>query len=373
MAARIVVLGATGYTGRLVARSLVDRGARPVLAGRNPDRLEALAVELGGLPTALADVERPETLRGLLHEGDVLVTTVGPFMTRGDPALRIAIDARATYLDSTAEPPFVRRVFREEAPRAEDRCALLTAFGYDYVPGNLAGALALQDAGPAATRVDVGYFLTGRPGRDALSTGTLASGTSVLLEASHAWRSGRIVNERGARRIVGFRDRGHRREGVSIGGTEHFTLPRFAPQLQEVNVALGWFGPLSRALRAGTAANAMLTGVPGMRGLSRRVTAPLAERTGGGPDEQARKRLGSQILAIARDTWERELATVRLEGPNPYTFTGDILAWGAWQAATHGVKSTGALGPIDAFGLDALRAACTEIGFVRADDGSWRP
>jgi hypothetical protein len=53
-------------------------------------------------------------------------------------------------------------VFEEFGPRAERTGAvLLTAFGYDYVPGNLAGALALQEAGSAAARVRVGYFVRG--------------------------------------------------------------------------------------------------------------------------------------------------------------------------------------------------------------------
>ena len=49
MSGRIVLFGATGYTGDLTARALVDRGVRPVLAARNRERLDALAAELGGL------------------------------------------------------------------------------------------------------------------------------------------------------------------------------------------------------------------------------------------------------------------------------------------------------------------------------------
>jgi hypothetical protein len=66
-------------------------------------------------------------------------------------------------------------VFEELGPHAERTGAvLLTAFGYDYVPGNLAGALALEAAGPAATQVRVGYFVSGNI-RRAASAGTRAS------------------------------------------------------------------------------------------------------------------------------------------------------------------------------------------------------
>jgi len=72
-------------------------------------------------------------------------------MKVGRPAVAAAVDAGAVYLDSSGEPPFIREVFEEFGPRAERTGAvLLTAFGYDYVPGSLAGALAMQAAGPGA-------------------------------------------------------------------------------------------------------------------------------------------------------------------------------------------------------------------------------
>ena len=65
---RIVVLGATGYTGELAARALADAGARPVLAGRDGARVARLAGELGGtagaLEHAVVDVGDPACRRG---------------------------------------------------------------------------------------------------------------------------------------------------------------------------------------------------------------------------------------------------------------------------------------------------------------------
>ena len=56
MSGRIVLFGATGYTGRFTAKALVERGAAPVLAGRSAGRLQTLASVLGGLETRVADV-----------------------------------------------------------------------------------------------------------------------------------------------------------------------------------------------------------------------------------------------------------------------------------------------------------------------------
>jgi hypothetical protein len=60
------------------------------------------------------------------------------------------------------EGPFIKTVLEDydDAARAAG-CALLPAFGYDYVPGNLAGALAAREAGEAATSLDIAYFVTG--------------------------------------------------------------------------------------------------------------------------------------------------------------------------------------------------------------------
>src|SRR5215207_11097640 len=144
MPARIVVFGATGYTGRLVSERLVAQGAKPVLAGRSEEKLAALSERLGGLGWAVADVGRESSMFDLVKRGDVLVSTVGPFIRWGEPAVRAAVAAGGVYLDSTGEPPFIRRVFSELGPSARASGAtLLTAMGYDFVPGALAAALAL--------------------------------------------------------------------------------------------------------------------------------------------------------------------------------------------------------------------------------------
>ena len=361
---RVVLFGATGYTGRLTAEAVVAAGVRPVLAGRDRGRLEALAGRLGGLPVAEADTGRPESVQDLVGRDDVLVSTVGPFLTRGEPAVRAAVDAGATYLDATGEPPFLRRVFEEHGPRAVGRCALVPAFGYDFVPGNLASALTLDDAGDRVARVTIGYFVTGGGG---FSSGTMASGAGLMLEPGFAWRDGRLRRERIARRVRAFPIGGRNWLGVSYGGSEHFALPRIAPGLREVEVYLGWFGRRSRAMQAVSVVGAPLARVPGARALTRAATGKLLTRTGQGPDEATRRRGGSLIVAVASDADGRELAQVHLRGPDPYTLTASLLAWGAQRAANSGVLSTGALGPIDAFGLEALRKAATAAGLERTD------
>jgi short subunit dehydrogenase-like uncharacterized protein len=365
---RIVLFGATGYTGELTARALVARGATPVLAGRDAGRLRALAGELGGLETRVADAGAPETLDGLVERGDVLVSTVGPFRRLGEPAVRAAVAAGAHYLDSTGEIAFIRRVFEEHGPAAgRAGCGLLTAFGYDWVPGNLAGALALREAGGAAARVDIGYFVTGAGA--APSGGTRASAAGVLLGPSVAWRGGRLVSEPVARRVRAFeitdRSINKRWDAFSVGGSEHLALPRIAPHLRDVDVYLGWFGPFTRPLQVLSRVTAPFL----RRAVARRALDAIVRRTApgstGGPDAEARARSGSFVVAEARDQAGNGLSTVRLAGPNPYDVTADLLAWGAIAASAGQLHGTGALGPVDGFGLDALQRGCADAGLAR--------
>src|SRR4051812_47164400 len=264
MTGRIVVFGATGYTGRLVAERLAGAGERPVLAGRSPDKLSELAGQLGGLETAHGDVMRSNSVFELVEAGDVLVSTVGPFTKWGEPAVRAAITGRAAaYIDSTGEPAFIRRVFQNHGPIAKSAGApLLTAMGYDFVPGALAGALALEEAGEDAVRVDVGYYALGMTTQSG-STGTRASLVGASLDESHAFRDGALRAVRAAERVRSFPVKDKERGAVSVGGAEHLSLPGAYPQLQEVNVYLGWFGPFARPMQAGALVGSVAAGLPG--------------------------------------------------------------------------------------------------------------
>ena len=366
MAGRIILFGATGYTGRLAAEAMIERGMKPLLAARSADKLARLVDELGAdLETATADVSDPSTIGALLEQGDVLVTTVGPFARWGDAAASSAVTREAHYLDSTGEPVFVREIFERYGPSAERAgIGMLTAFGYDWVPGNLAGALALREAGPAAVRVDTGYFNLGRPSRDSMSGGTLASLAGAVAAPSFAFRGGRIVTERGAKRYRTFTVKGKERAGVSAGASENFTLPKLFPQLQEVNTYLGWFGPASRPMQALSAANAAAFKLPGVQSLYESATGRFAKGSTGGPDAESRSRVSSHIVGLAYDASGTQLAEVHVSGIDGYTFTGRILAWGAEQAAAGALKGAGALGPADGFGIDELRAGCEEVGLT---------
>jgi short subunit dehydrogenase-like uncharacterized protein len=358
MSRRVIIFGATGFTGRQVAERLAVQGAAPVLAGRSEGPLRDLADRLG-VEWRQADALRRNSVFALMEKGDVLVSTVGPFAKWGEPAVRAAIAASGTYIDSTGEPTFMRRVFGEFAGPAERAGAtLLTAMGYDFVPGTLAAALALEEAGEAAVRVDVGYYAFGA----GTSPGTRASSVGILVDDTHTFRDGALRTTRTAERVRSFTVRGKPREAISIGGSEQLALPASFPQLREVNVYLGWFGALARPLQAVSLGTSLATRLPGVRS----VMHAAGDRAAGlvsGPEPGAGV---SWVAAKAYDAGGKALAEVQLSGPEPYALTADLIAWAAQQH----VDVPGALGPVQAFGIRALEEGCRQAGLERVTAGA---
>ena len=369
----MILFGATGYTGRLTARSMVQAGLAPVLVGRDPRRVAALVEELSplapadALPTwVTADATSARSVRALVESPqDVLVSTVGPFLTLGTAAVEAAIDAGASYVDSTGESPFIRWVFENAGPRAERTGArLLTAFGYDYVPGNLAGALAIHEArevGRVPARVEIGYFVSGGMG---MSSGTRASMAGVILEPTHSFTSGAIISERAGTRVRRFDTGRGRQDGLSVGGSEQFTLPRLDGDLREVGVYLGWAGRWTNlASVAGWAVDGAAR-IPGVRRLLTRVLATEGI-TGAGPTADERSTSRTIVVARAVDATGEQVSNVRLSGPTPYELTADLLTWGADRCRATPIAHGGAYGPIDAFGLDVVVRECAGIGLAQ--------
>lgn len=355
---RILLFGATGYTGDLTARALVARGARPTLIGRNGARLAALADELG-LDSAVADADDLSALAALVDPGDVLVSTVGPFLRHGEPAVQVAAEVGADYLDSTGEGTFIRRAFEKWGPIAARKdAALLTAFGFDFVPGSLAGALALERAGDAATRLDIGYFVRGF----GTSGGTRASIAGMLFEDGYTYADGAVQTARTGRRIARFDVGGRTLTGVSLPAAEHFALPTSYPQLKDVEVYLGMPATAGRGLGA----TALLTTPAGrlepLKKISLAVVDRVVKGSTGGPTAAERAAVHATLVANAYSGSGELLASVTLDGNDPYDFTAEILAWGAIRAAAGGIKATGAVGPVGAFGLDQLADGCASAG-----------
>jgi len=366
---KIVVFGATGYTGELTVEALVKRGLKPVLAGRNATRLNDIA-ERFGLSYQLADVADLESVKSLVEKGDVLISTVGPFMRHGRTAVKAAIAKGAHYIDSTGEPEFVRCVVEEfdHLAKQSDSC-LLTAAAYDYFPGNCVAAQALELAGDEAVRIDIGYYGIGKD-RLALSDGTKESIIHIMTVPGRFWRGGKLVKGFGGTRLRRFRAANKNRAAISVSTSEAFFLPKSFPNLKDINVYLGWFGVVSYLLQFMAITSSIFLKLPGSGKLLQKIQPFLFKSKGKGPDKEARDRGASQVLAIAYNKDGEALSQFELEGVHGYSFTANMLAWVAEQLSKTEMTHSGALGPVEVFGASGLLEACEESGLTAVAERS---
>ncbi len=162
----LVLVGATGFTGGLTAEYLArsgPSGLRWALAGRNPQKLEAVRARLARIDPALADLDLlpadvgdPASLADLARQARVVITTVGPYRQYGEPLVAACAEAGTDYVDLTGEPEFADRMYLAHHRTAEASGArIVHACGFDSVPHDL-GVLytveQLKAAGPVSVR-----------------------------------------------------------------------------------------------------------------------------------------------------------------------------------------------------------------------------
>jgi short subunit dehydrogenase-like uncharacterized protein len=182
----IVVYGATGFTGRLVAEYLVARGIkRWAMAGRSLAKLEEVRDLIDApadTPLVVADAYTPATLTAMCLRTQVVLTTVGPYQLYGTPLVAACAATGTGYVDLCGEPAWMRHMIdahHEEAQRTGAR--IVFSCGFDSIPFDL-GVLTLQECAQAKF---------GRPaprvkGRVRSMQGTFSGGTAASLKATLA-------------------------------------------------------------------------------------------------------------------------------------------------------------------------------------------
>ena len=134
-AARWMIYGANGYTGELIAREAVQRGQRPVLAGRNRERIEALAKELG-CEARVFDLDAID-----LSNVALVLHCAGPFIHTSKPMVKACLAAGVHYLDITGEIAVFEAIMRRDAEARERGVVLLPGVGFDVVPTDCLAAM----------------------------------------------------------------------------------------------------------------------------------------------------------------------------------------------------------------------------------------
>jgi len=185
----IVVYGASGYTGRLVAEHLAQRYGvsgelKWAIAGRSAAKLAAARDEIGvpaDTPLLIADAADPASLRDMVRRTRTVLTTVGPYQLYGADLVAACVEAGTDYLDLCGEPNWMRRMIdAHEAQAKASGARILFSCGFDSIPFELGVWFCQETArkmlGAPVPRVKgrIRAF-EGRP-----SGGSLASGKAMM-------------------------------------------------------------------------------------------------------------------------------------------------------------------------------------------------
>ena len=183
----IVVYGATGFTGQLVAEYLAahykgDARLKWAMAGRSREKLAAVRDAIGApkdLPLIVADSSDPASLKAMVGQTKSVISTVGPYMLYGNELLAACVDAGVDYFDLCGEPIWMRQKIEQHEEAAKKSGArIVFSCGYDSLPFELGVFCAQEEAskafGAAAPRVK---------GRVREMKGTFSGGTAASMRA----------------------------------------------------------------------------------------------------------------------------------------------------------------------------------------------
>ncbi len=185
----IIVYGATGYTGRLVAEYLsqhyADGSIKWAMAGRSAAKLAEVRDLIGAAadtPLVVADADDPASLSAMAQRTRVVLTTVGPYQLYGDALLAACVETGTDYADLCGEPGWMRLKIDQHHARAQQTGARIAfSSGFDSIPFDLGVFMLQQEAvrcfGKPAPRVK---------GRVRVMNGKLSGGTAASMQATMA-------------------------------------------------------------------------------------------------------------------------------------------------------------------------------------------
>ena len=196
----VIVYGASGYTGRLVAEYLDkqysgDADLKWAMAGRSAEKLAAVRDEIGApadTPLVTADASDPASLEAMVKRAKVIITTVGPYQLYGNELVAACASAGTDYVDLCGEPAWMRTVIDAHNETAKSSGArIVLSCGFDSIPFDL-GVYYLQEE----AKKKFGKPCVEVKGRVRKMQGTFSGGTAASLKATMAaaFKDPEVVN-----------------------------------------------------------------------------------------------------------------------------------------------------------------------------------
>jgi hypothetical protein len=364
----VVIYGASGYTGRLIAEYLREYNVPFIAAGRDTARLQGVMDKVPGIETADYEVVAVEhttaALTELFEGAQVVCNTVGPFATYGHEVVEACIATGCHYVDTTGEQDWVIDCEEKYGERMGEKGLLLSpGIAQMYTTGEIAAQIALET--PGLDTLDILVFWKGFP--------TVASTQTIFINAAlskaHYLEQNQYVEWPADGTIYDVTVPGHHEVGLALpwGGTSHPVWFRNDHRVANCR-ALG--GLFNRAL---------------MQGVPQIVGAALAA-TEGMSDEEKMNFLSEQATGVTSEYPPREnqrlnisLDSVHASGPlghksvvlrgvSNYKQTGLLQAYAAYSLINGGLLKPGFASACQAFGHRELLGVLKGFGLVSAPE-----
>lgn len=346
-----LIYGATGYTGGLIAARAVQRGMRPILAGRDLGKLRRRAEALG-LPYRGVRLDDARALDRALNEVPLVLHCAGPFLHTWRPMADACLRTRRHYLDITGEVGVFEALAARDRQAVEAGVMLLPGVGFDVVPSDCLAA-HLKRRLPSATCLALAFSTYGsRPSRGTAKT---------MVENIH--RAGLIRRDGVLTPMpIGWK---RRHVDFGYGPIEVMTIPwgDISTAFHSTNIPnIEVYAAMPRGiLRAMSVVGriAPLFHIPA----ARQVLKWFVRLLPAGPSEEQNRTGTTRLWGEVRDERGGH-ARSRLFGPESYAWS-TLTALAAVEKILHGNILPGFQTPSRAFGPDFV----LEIPGVRREDG----
>jgi short subunit dehydrogenase-like uncharacterized protein len=313
-----LIYGANGFTGRLIAREAKRKNLRPILAGRRPAPIQAMAVELE-FEWRSFDVNDPPRVADALRGVDVVLNCAGPFASTSGPMLDACLASRTHYLDITGEIDVLVAAHARNAEAQAAGVVICPGVGFDVVPTDCVAAV-LKEMLPDAHALALGFDESGSP-----SPGTAKTMVEGLKGGGRVRKGGELIDVPFAHRT--------RRIDFGRGSALGVTIPwgdvataYYSTGIPEIEVYVRTSPAAVFAMRWVNRLGPILD-----------MAAPLLRRWAAsrtGPSDDQLRQETSYIWGEARNA-AGTVRTARLTTPNGYRLTADAAIMAVQTVLEH--------------------------------------
>lgn len=338
MRSNFLIYGANGYTGELITRYAVERGMRPVIAGRNEAAIAKLA-EKHGLEYRVFALDEREKVDAALQEVSMVLHCAGPFSITSRPMVEACLRNGKHYTDITGEIAVFEACAALDARAKEAGIMIMPGVGFDVVPSDCL-ALHLRERLPSATRLTLAFYGIGRISHGTQATmamnvgkGGAARKGGKITSVPAAWKTRKVDFGSGVIKTavtIPWGDVSTAYYSTGIPNIEVYTVvSKSALKLMKLSRYLGWLlatGPIQKLLQS--------------------------KIPPGGPGDDERARGKTLLWGEARDA-DGNRVEARQQGPEGYTTTA-LAALKIAEEVLSGNFLPGFQTPAKAYGPDLI-------------------